>query len=43
LGYRVLKSNNTNALVRNGGWNINISKLDLLMKQGAVCDAYHIE
>ena len=26
LGYRVLKSNNTNALVRNGGWNINISK-----------------
>ena len=25
LGYRVLKSNNTNALVRNGGWN-NISK-----------------
>lgn len=26
LGYRVLKSSNTNALVRNGGWNINISK-----------------
>lgn len=26
LGYRVLKSNNTNALVRNGGWNINLSK-----------------
>ncbi|MBV7609880.1 D-alanyl-D-alanine endopeptidase PBP7/8, partial [Escherichia coli] len=26
LGYRVLKSNNTNSLVRNGGWNINLSK-----------------
>lgn len=26
LGYRMLKSNNTNALVRNGGWNINLSK-----------------
>ena len=36
LGYRVLKSNNTNSLVRNGGWNINISKQVLLMKQDVV-------
>lgn len=37
LGYRVLKSNNTNALVRNGGWNINLSKTrDISVRLGAV-------
>ena len=34
LGYRVLKSNNTNALVRNGGWNINISKTGYINESG---------
>ena len=34
LGYRVLKSNNTNALVRNGGWNINISKTVYINESG---------
>jgi D-alanyl-D-alanine endopeptidase (penicillin-binding protein 7) len=30
----VLKSNNTNALVRNGGWNINISKTGYINEAG---------
>ena len=35
LGYRrVFKSNNTNALVRNGGWNINISKTGYINEAG---------
>ena len=34
LGYRVLKSNNTNALVRNGGWNINLSKTGYIGEAG---------
>lgn len=34
LGYRALKSNNTNALVRNGGWNINISKTGFINEAG---------
>lgn len=34
LGYRVLKSSNTNALVRNGGWNINISKTGYINEAG---------
>ncbi len=34
LGYRILKSNNTNALVRNGGWNINISKTGFINEAG---------
>lgn len=34
LGYRVLKSNNTNALVRNGGYNINISKTGFINEAG---------
>ena len=34
LGYRVLKSNNTNALVRNGGWNINLSKTGFINEAG---------
>ncbi|OEY93173.1 D-alanyl-D-alanine endopeptidase [Acinetobacter qingfengensis] len=34
LGYRVLKSNNTNALVRNGAWNINISKTGYINEAG---------
>ncbi|WP_180028165.1 serine hydrolase [Acinetobacter sp. YH16032] len=34
LGYRVLKSNNTNSLVRNGGWNINISKTGFINEAG---------
>ena len=34
LGYSVLKSNNTNALVRNGGWNINISKTGYINESG---------
>ncbi len=34
LGYRILKSNNTNALVRNGGWNINISKTGYINEAG---------
>nr|WP_218948868.1 serine hydrolase [Acinetobacter sp. YH16039] len=40
LGYRVLKSNNTNALVRNGGWNINISKTGYINEAGR-CVAMH--
>ncbi|MEB3766937.1 serine hydrolase [Acinetobacter sp. MD2] len=40
LGYRVLKSNNTNALVRNGGWNINISKTGFINEAGR-CVAMH--
>lgn len=40
LGYRVLKSNNTNALVRNGGWNINISKTGYISEAGR-CVAMH--
>lgn len=34
LGYRVLKSNNTNGLVRNGGWNINLSKTGFINEAG---------
>ena len=34
LGYRVLKSNNTNALVRNGSWNINLSKTGFINEAG---------
>ncbi|MDM1291036.1 serine hydrolase [Acinetobacter indicus] len=34
LGYRVLKSNNTNSLVRNGGWNINLSKTGFINEAG---------
>lgn len=34
LGYRVLKSNNTNALVRNGVWNINLSKTGFINEAG---------
>lgn len=34
LGYRVLKSSNTNALVRNGGWNINLSKTGYINEAG---------
>ena len=34
LGYRVLKSNNTNALVRNGTWTINISKTGFINEAG---------
>lgn len=34
LGYRILKSNNTNALVRNGGWNINLSKTGYINEAG---------
>ena len=34
LGYRMLKSNNTNALVRNGGWNINLSKTGYIGEAG---------
>lgn len=34
LGYRVLRSNNTNALVRNGGWNINLSKTGFINEAG---------
>lgn len=34
LGQRVLSSNNTNALVRNGGWNINISKTGFINEAG---------
>lgn len=40
LGYRVLKSSNTNALVRNGGWNINISKTGYISEAGR-CVAMH--
>ena len=40
LGYRVLKSNNTNALVRNGGWNINLSKTGYINEAGR-CVAMH--
>lgn len=34
LGYRVLRSNNTNALVRDGDWNINISKTGYINEAG---------
>lgn len=34
LGYRMLKSNNTNVLVRNGGWNINLSKTGYINEAG---------
>ncbi len=34
LGYRVLQSNNTNGLVRNGGWNINLSKTGFINEAG---------
>ena len=34
LGYRVLTSNNTNGLVRNGGWNINLSKTGFINEAG---------
>lgn len=34
LGHRVLSSNNTNALVRNGGWNINLSKTGYINEAG---------
>lgn len=40
LGYRVLKSSNTNAMVRNGGWNINISKTGYINEAGR-CVAMH--
>lgn len=34
LGYRMLRSNNTNALVREGGWNINLSKTGYINDSG---------
>lgn len=34
LGYRMLRSSNTNALVRNGGWNINLSKTGYIGEAG---------
>lgn len=34
LGQRVLSSNNTNALVRNGGWNIGLSKTGYINEAG---------
>ena len=34
LGYRMLKANNTNALVRNGHWNINLSKTGFINEAG---------
>ena len=34
LGYRVLKANNTNALVRNGHWNLNLSKTGFINEAG---------
>lgn len=44
LGYRVLKSNNTNALVRNGGWNINLSKTGYINEAIPLCGyAYYCE
>ncbi len=34
LGYRVLKSNNTNSLVRDGTWNIGLSKTGFINEAG---------
>lgn len=34
LGYRVLRSNNTNALVRSGMWNVNVSKTGFINEAG---------
>lgn len=34
LGYRMLKSNNTNALVRNGGWDLQLSKTGFINEAG---------
>lgn len=34
LGYRVLKSNNTNSLVRDGTWNIGLSKTGYIKEAG---------
>ncbi len=34
LGYRVLRSNNTNALVRSGMWNVNLSKTGYINEAG---------
>lgn len=34
LGYRVLKSNNTNSLVRDGSWNIGLSKTGYIKEAG---------
>lgn len=34
LGYRMLNASNTNALVRNGGWNINLSKTGYINEAG---------
>lgn len=34
LGYRTLVSNNTNALVRNGGWHIQLSKTGYIREAG---------
>lgn len=34
LGYRMLNASNTNALVRNGGWNINLSKTGFINEAG---------
>lgn len=34
LGYRILPSRNTNALVRNGGWNMELSKTGYIREAG---------
>lgn len=34
LGYRILRSNNTNALVRSGMWNVNVSKTGFINEAG---------
>lgn len=34
LGYRILNSNNTNAIVRNGGWNLDVSKTGYIKEAG---------
>lgn len=34
LGGRILRASNTNALVRNGGWNINLSKTGYIGESG---------
>lgn len=34
LGYRMLNSNNTNAIVRNGGWSLDVSKTGYIKEAG---------
>lgn len=34
LGYRMLTSNNTNAIVRNGGWSLDVSKTGYIKEAG---------